>query len=314
MTPPRWHTMEVGMVIVRLMGGLGNQMFQYATGRAVALRLETELILDKTWFATKGPDPWRGYELNRFRVEEREMTGWEWTWLRPRGAGEPRGIWPARMLRGLARRTFVSVRRPEHAGVFDPKVFAPARRIYLDGYWQSERYFAADEDVIREEFQWREEPDADNGALLEQIRRWKGEAVAMHVRRGDYVSDAKTNAFHGVCGIDYYERAVAEIQSRVRKPQFFVFSDDPAWVRENLRVEGSGGATVYVTHNVGKRNAEDLRLMAACRHFVIANSSFSWWGAWLGEHPEKVVVAPRKWFARAEEQMDDLLPAAWVRV
>ena len=135
-------------------------------------------------------------------------------------------------------------------------------------------------------------------------------AVSVHVRRGDYVSVAETRERHGTCSLDYYQAGFEHIAARIADPVIFVFSDDPAWVQANLKFPSP---TIYVTHNVGKQNYEDLRLMSACRHFIIANSTFSWWGAWLGEGAGKIVIAPKRWGNKPDE-MDDPVPEVWVRL
>ena len=178
---------------------------------------------------------------------------------------------------------------------------------YLDGYWQSERYFAEVAQVARAEFALRRPPDAENQRMLDAIRG--AEAVGIHARRGDYVTDARTRDVHGHAPAEYYAAAVARIRSLVRAPAFFVFSDDPAWAAQHLRVDP---ATVIVGHNDAGRDYEDLRLMSACRHHIIANSTFSWWAAWLGERPGQRVIAPRHWF-RDGPDARDLVPARWER-
>jgi hypothetical protein len=198
----------------------------------------------------------------------------------------------------------------ERAFTFQPKVLGQRPPAYLDGYWQSEKYFGDVADVIRKDFTVKRAPSAANAAWLDRIGATV--SVSIHVRRGDYVTNADANKFHGTCGIDYYQRAVQMLSSRLGgRPEFFVFSDDPAWVRANLDL--GSHPHHYVTNNDAQTNYEDLRLMSSCRHHIIANSTFSWWGAWLNASPDKVVVAPRRWF-RADEMDDrDLVPSGWVR-
>lgn len=136
-----------------------------------------------------------------------------------------------------------------------------------------------------------------------------GTAVSLHVRRGDYVSDARTHAAHGLCSIDYYRAAVRYIIDRVEAPEFFVFSDDIAWARGNLDISHP---CHYLDHNRGAESYNDMRLMSLCHHHIIANSSFSWWGAWLNPRDDKIVVAPARWFASGNRRLDDLFPPGWV--
>jgi hypothetical protein len=190
---------------------------------------------------------------------------------------------------------------------YQPDAFAKPGHVYLAGTWASERYFDEAADSIREQFTFAAPPEDENERILDCIR--SRNAVSVHVRRGDYVSIPETNERHGTCGLDYYHSAFEHIAEREADPVVYVFSDDPAWVQEHLKLPCP---TVYVTHNVGKRNYEDLRLMAACRHFIIANSTFSWWGAWLGQGDGKIVVAPKRWGNKLDE-MDDPVPENWIR-
>jgi len=147
---------------------------------------------------------------------------------------------------------------------------------------------------------------------LEMLRRIESEnAVCIHVRRGDYISNPETERVHGACSIDYYRSALVALRERTDHPRFFVFSDDPGWARAEF---GSEGSITVVEINGADRNYEDLRLMSSCRHHVIANSTFSWWGAWLGAHAGQVVVAPKTWFASGDRDSRDICPASWLRV
>ena len=135
--------------------------------------------------------------------------------------------------------------------------------------------------------------------------------MSLHVRRGDYASDPNASAVHGLCSLDYYAAAVAHIGRFVPRPRYFVFSDDPTWASEHLKLPGD---TVIVEHNDGATSYEDLRLMSRCRHHVIANSSFSWWGAWLNPRADKIVVAPSRWLAETTRACPDICPTSWVRL
>ncbi|WP_419910948.1 alpha-1,2-fucosyltransferase [Hoeflea sp.] len=190
---------------------------------------------------------------------------------------------------------------------FDPKITALGGSVYLHGYWQSERYFADFADHIRRELTVRHAPDERNEGLLRQI----GEepSISLHIRRGDYVSNPKANAFHGTCSLDYYRRAAKLVADQTdKKPIFYVFSDEPDWAAANLKLPFD---IRIVDHNGPERNYEDMRLMSACKHHVIANSSFSWWGAWLNPSQDKIVVAPQRWFADPAMSNPDILPDEW---
>jgi hypothetical protein len=180
---------------------------------------------------------------------------------------------------------------------------------YLRGYWQSPKYFASIEALVRKDFTVRQAIVGENLRVAKQIAACN--AVSLHVRRGDFADNAETNRYHGTCGPEYYAAAEALLRQRVGDVTVFVFSDDPEWVRQNLRLESP---MIVVGHNGPDQDYEDLRLMTLCRHHVIANSTFSWWGAWLSSNPAKTVVAPKRWFRGAEHSTADMIPQNWVRI
>lgn len=296
------------MIIVKLWGGLGNQMFQYAAARRLAHVNGTELKLDIGWFGhAAAVDTQRGYELGVFNIRESFATPEEVLALRGRDISR----WPKlvkRMIGICGYRPASGYRRERHYH-FDPEILQPGDNLYLDGYWQSHRYFGDAEDVIREDFTLRSAPDGESGRLLHDISTC--ESVSLHVRRGDYVSNPHAGQYHGLCSLDYYARCVDHIAAACSDPRLFIFSDDPDWVLEQLHLPFP---TVVVSHNNGQRAHEDLRLMSHCRHNIIANSSFSWWGAWLNRNHGRIVLAPQRWFAAAECDTSDLLPESWLRI
>jgi hypothetical protein len=298
------------LIITRLMGGLGNQMFQYALGRSLALRHGVELKVDLDFlrheqFKTPDTTPYE-YALRRLRIEAAVASDEECLRLRqPPVRGWRRQLRKARVaLTPRSRRSHIVERGLE----FDPAVLQTGPRAYLEGYWQSPRYFEACADRIRADLEPCDPPDEANAGLLAQIAR--GPAVAVHVRRGDYLTNPGAARVHGVCGLDYYAAALGLLAPRAPGARYFLFSNDPDWVAGNLRVPGP--ATV-VSHN-GDRPWEDIRLMRACTHFVIANSSFSWWGAWLAHAPGKIVVAPRRWGLAPGLNVATRHPPDWITV
>ncbi len=303
-----WNPASV--VVTRLIGGLGNQMFQYATGRAVALRRRAALKLDVTGFAAVGSPTKRRYELDSFSIEESVASDADLA--RFRYTGKPRSPRLDRVLRFLhmhrAHGASWPVYREPHFH-FDPAVPELRPPVYLHGYWQTERYFSDIAGVLRQEFTAKAPLGGDNAALAEAIAAVN--AVSLHVRRGDYVSDPATNRYHGICSPDYYQRAVDYITARAGVPHLFVFSDDQQWTRANLRFEVP---VTFVGANPPDCGYRDMQLMARCRHHIIANSSFSWWGAWLNPSPEKIVVAPQQWFSSPKNDTRDLLPTPWIRM
>lgn len=289
------------MIIVKLIGGLGNQMFQYAAGRCLAHKYRTELKLDIRDFKNY---TLRNYDLNGFSIIENFATSSELSRiLFPSDRCDvkffKRVIWSVSRIRPVEY-----IKETEYS--FQQNFFKLPDNIYLDGYWQSEKYFLDIENIIRNEFSVVNPLTSTSQDLAERIRNC--EAVSLHVRRGDYVSDPKTNSVHGVCGVDYYSNAINMIRERIENPCFFIFSDDSEWARSNIKPDAP---TTYVKHNDYSRDYEDMCLMSMCKHNIIANSSFSWWGAWLNENPEKIVIAPKKWFNSKNMDTQDLLPDKW---
>lgn len=291
------------MIISKLIGGLGNQMFQYAAGRSLSLDLQTDFYLDHGFFSEVGNHTPRVYELHIFQTEAKACSPEQLAHFNQRGISSIRNVW-SKLTGGEQWQT---VREKSHA--FMPEVPFLKGNNYLIGYWQSEKYFAGNASQIRKDFSFRIEAEGENARLLDKIR--KDEAVSIHIRRGDYVSNPSALAFHGLCGLDYYEAAINSIQREKENLVFYVFSDDIAWARENLRLPGEAH---FIDHNKGSKSWEDMRLMSTCKHNIIANSSFSWWGAWLNAHPGKIVLGPKKWFLDESIPVQDVLPDTWRRL
>jgi glycosyl transferase family 11 len=293
------------MVIVRLLGGLGNQMFQYAAGRRMALANEVPLKLDRSWCLHPSH---RAYALDGLSVQEAFATPEELREIHGPSAGRV-----ARLVHRLRQRCGIAYRwtriQEDCLSPFDRRVLGAAVRTYLDGYWQSEKYFSDIADTIRREFAITSPPSARSRAMAEQIA--ETESVSVHVRRGDYVSNPRTHLAHGTCTLEYYRECEQLIGRRIADPHFFVFSDDPEWVAANLQFDHPA---TLVSHDAASTHHDDLRLMSLCRHHVIANSSFSWWGAWLNPRRDKLVLAPRRWGNDARWDDRDLVPDSWIRV
>lgn len=290
------------MVVVRLSGGLGNQLFQYAVGRYLAFNANTELVLEDSFYHHRSPNTTpRTFELDKFAVLARRTNAGERRALRSYTGKIWKRLRRALPLPGPLQYVY------EPVGQFLPAVRTNKDQVFLDGYWQSAAYFTGIEDLLREELQPllpMSSEDQQIASHMEQV-----EAVSLHVRRGDYVSNAAANHMHGVCGLDYYQAAVKFMVERLSNPVFFVFSDDLDWLKRNLQIEHP---CVYVGHNSSAMAVQDLRLMSRASHHIIANSSFSWWGAWLNPSPAKQVVRPRKWYAGLPRAGDQTCPANWV--
>ena len=285
------------MIVVRLRGGLGNQLFQYAAARALAHRLGVPLGLDTRAYRK---NKLRSFELSAYRIA-----------AVPSSAGslppKPRHRLRRRLWQALhpAMKIFT-----ERRFSFDPSVLTLRDDTYLEGFFQSERYFRDAETQLRADLTLREPPIGDEQRILAHVRGTA--AVSLHVRRGDYVSDAATRDAVGSLALSYYEQAVALIAERMNAtPTVFIFSDDPEWARANLALPYP---TEVIAIEPRRPPAHDLALMAACRHHVIANSSFSWWGAWLNPSQSKIVVAPQQWFANSALDTTTLLPQSWLHL
>ena len=204
---------------------------------------------------------------------------------------------------GLVKSSFTYYREPHYQ--FDPGLHQLAGDLIIEGYWQSGRYFADISDELRRDLEPISPLGINAQKILDLIRR--GNSVSLHIRRGDYISNTAAAKNFFVCDNAYYQSAVAFVAERVTNPVFFVFTDDPSWVEKEFRID-------FPMVHVSRPNAwpahDDLRLMSHCNNHIIANSSFSWWGAWLNPRQKKIVVAPARWF-RKNRNMQDLIPPEW---
>jgi hypothetical protein len=291
------------VIISRLEGGLGNQMFQYAAGLRLAMARNTQLKLDLSGLDDPTIRTPRSYELDAFAITAELAGPSDIEAIMARSGGLVARLM-ARWSRDRSRTAAV-----ERTFCFDPQVLLLPDGVCLRGYWQSERYFEDASDLVREELTFRTTAVGLNAETLNAIAACN--SVSLHVRRGDYITDPAVYAMHGVCSADYYHRAVEHMRERVADPTFYLFSDEPEWVRENLDL---GDSVRLVDHNGAENGFEDLRLMSRCAHHIIANSTFSWWGAWLNPSPDKIVVAPKRWFADESIDSSDLLPESWVKL
>ena len=178
------------------------------------------------------------------------------------------------------------------------------------GFWQSEKYFIDKEKEIRADLTLKDAVGPKAQEVSAKIKNAKN-SISLHVRRGDYVSDAKTNEHHGTCGPEYYVQALEYITSEIGKDIIvFIFSDDIEWVKDNMPMSYPA---VYVS-SLDIPDYEELMLMSQCHHHIIANSSFSWWGAWLNPRPDKIVIAPKQWIRKMQWRHKDTVPKSWIRL
>jgi hypothetical protein len=291
------------VVVTRLAGGLGNQLFQYAAGRSLAARLGVELILDSSWIHGRGgapPNMVRQYHLGRFKHGNRLEDAGRVGRLPPmtRLQFHSRRVLPRRGKPDL--RALVQANQPE----VDDRVFGAPDNTYLIGNWESERYFEEHAELIRRELEFLP-PSPDVQRLVDQIG--DGTTASVHVRRGDKLSNPTAARIHPTLSLDWYADAVRELLEHVASlERLIVFSDDPVWCREHLALP------LPTTFATGNSDSDDLQLMSRCSNHVIANSTFSWWGAWLDPDPAKTVVAPASW--RRDRPTVDVVPPGWIQL
>lgn len=272
-------------------------MFQYAVGRRLAARHGVPLALDTRLLAT---DKLRSYALGGLKVSA--------SFADPATLPHPPGPIARRL--GWLPLWLKSRRRVlESTFNFDPTILDLSPPVHLSGNWQSERYFIDVSELIRSEFQLATPFSRDRAALAEVIAARN--AVSVHVRRGDYVTNPTANAFHGTCPPRWYASARARMDAVIPAANYVLFSDDPDWSRANLPELADA---LFVEPSSDGKDEQDMHLMALCRHHIIANSSFSWWGAWLNPNSDKHVIAPKVWFSGASYDTSDLIPSTWQRL
>lgn len=300
---------EKKTVIIRILGGLGNQMFEYAMGRNLSIIHKRVLKLDLNFYKEQN-SKWaiRSYDLSHFKIQAEIATEPEI---------EPFKKYLKQNLSSkILRRTSSYIPGMAKSYIFEPpeknftfnnnllRMKLPAVA-YFDGFWQTEKYFLNIEDAIRKDFIFADEPDEVNRQMLQQIDGL--DSVAIHIRHGDNAT--KVAAHHGVLPIRYYHRAIGEITNTVKNPHFYIFSDDPQWAKENLKI--SNQPAILVAHNGEEKHHEDMRLMSRCKHHIIGNSTFSWWGAWLGKKTGQLVYAPKRYHMKANIEPVDFYPITW---
>ena len=268
-------------------GGLGNQMFQYAFYLGLKENHPLSLFL---FDIEQSQGNHFGYELDKvFQIDSLKQA---------------RGYRRLKRYVPWLEKHFCTIRQ-EHSLEFNPQVLSPRRPfVRYEGFWQSEKFFLSVEPHVRMAFSFRE--DGLNNPTREMAHLAKTtNSISVHVRRGDYLQLSES---FGLCSLDYYEKAIAYFQEHVFNPRFLFFSDDIEWVKEHLKCDNAR----FVSWNTGEDSWQDLYLMSQCRHHIIANSSFSWWGAWLNPSVEKIVIAPKRWFNYIPNY--DVLPEKWIKL
>jgi len=290
------------MIIVKLQGGLGNQFFQYAMGRSLSSRLGVELMLDVSSYIN---DPKRDYELGKYNINAKIASESEvarcTNFSSILVSKMSRFIKPLYGLSGFVSEKFFE---------YDPRVMRLPDNRYLFGYWQSSKYFESVQNLLKKELIPKKPLDRENQKTLMMLKGL-GDSVCITIRRGDFVSDSKATSFHGTCDIDYYKRSMKLIENKLKNVQYCVFTDDQQWALESLN---SSKPMIFVGTDNMAAAEKNMLLMSQCKNFIIANSSYGWWGAWLSENRDKIVIAPKRWFANKEINTSDLCPRGWVRI
>lgn len=290
-------------VVARIEGGLGNQLFQYAAARSLADRLQCNLSLDLRGISANGNRP---YQLDLYHVRAEVADAEVLATLPPW-----RSFRAGRIRQSLSFLLPGMFRSPvfwPHSFAYDDRIERLQHPVYMVGYWQTERYFAWNRTRLLQDLTLLPGMTADAG-LLQKIRN--SNSVSLHVRRGDYVSNATAAQHHGTCDMAYYQHAIAALMQRQPDIEVFVFSDEPQWAADNLHLPVPAH---IVDANPPECGYLDLELMRQCRHHVLANSSFSWWGAWLCAHAGQRVYAPGRWFTNPSIDATDIVPSRWQRL
>lgn len=281
------------MIIVNLTGGLGNQMFQYALGRHLAIKHKTTL---KYHFTNALFNTSRKFALDVFNIQATEASKRDLKKL---------GVFSNRIFNRIfylidERLHFQPNQHiiTEHKHfIFDPNILKLPNDIYLQGFWQNELYFRNITDIIKRDFTLKTNLDNKNSRILKVIRNTN--SISIHVRRGDYVYNKSNWKKSGiVCTLNYYKKAINVMNSNVNNPRYFVFSDDIQWCKKNIKTNHD---TVYIDWNQEENAYKDMYLMSHCKHNIIANSSFSWWGAWLNNNKTKIVISPQDWIYKQQQ-------------
>lgn len=296
------------MIIVKLQGGLGNQMFQYSAGKALSIQKQTTLQLDLTDLLDRSPHlniVFRNYDLDIFpNLKVSIATKEEILSLTHRFKTN-------KILSQIVKKTIgIKSYYKERSYKFDKHFNDLPSDVYLDGYWQSEKYFESAKATIAHDFAFAPFTVKENLQLNNDIKTHN--SVCLNVRRGDFVSHPNSSNFHGFKGLDYINRAIQFIEGKVSNPHFYVFSDDIEWCRENIKIRHP--QTIVDHYHAGKKFSDYLQLMVSCKHFIIPNSSFAWWAAWLNNNPNKIIIAPLMWFNDPTIDTSDIIPPTWIRL
>jgi hypothetical protein len=292
------------MIISKLQGGIGNQLFQLAAGYALARNHQTELKLDLSFLTNNSQSTElftaRNYELSVFKnLKFKIATNSETDLFLPKKANLINRI--LRKIKRIYLKPLIITDNIDCQDFFSKTSI----NTYLDGYWQNEAYFKEIRNELIELFQFPELPE-------KYAKTISNNSVSIHFRRGDYVDNKHINSIYANCSLDYYHNAIKYIQERFNNIVLYLFSDDIHWVKENFATDLP---VVYVSNQM-LSVADELHLMSLCKHHIIANSSFSWWAAWLNQNPDKMIIAPQNWFndKSMNQKAQEIVPEKWIKL
>jgi len=288
------------MIITKLKGGLGNQLFQYAFGSVLSKLNNTELKLDiEGYNVPQRKETRRVYSLSNFNIKAEIASHYE----------IKRFKYPFGIISKIWRLFKAKVLRVHCVG-YNPKALAWRGNLYIDGFWQSEKYFVSFERDIRSELTLKSPMSAFANTFKDSILNEKN-SISIHIRRGDLILNMYSDPHAGICTPEYYSKAFDYIKSQIKTDgRVFFFSDDIEWVKDNIKT--SFPASYVSCPEI--TDYEELVLMSLCKHNIIANSSFSWWGAWLNENKKKIIIAPSRWVTKGEDDYVDITPPSWIRI
>ncbi len=286
------------MIIVKIVGGLGNQMFQYAYAKALNSK-GYNVKLDISVFETYRLHG--GYQLDKYNIS-----------LKVASSKETNKLYKNSFLSKIAKRLSIQNGNllEEKSLLYDERLVNIKDNKYITGYFQNERYFKEIREILLKEFTLKEQSTAYTQEISNVIMATKN-SCSLHVRRGDFTNSTNIS-IHGTCTVEYYQKAIEYMKEYADSVKYFIFSDDIEWTKNNLKIENA----VYIDSKEKRLPHEDIYLMSLCNHNIIANSSFSWWGAWSNDNKDKIVVAPKKWFINLKllDQSRDIIPKSWIQI
>lgn len=286
------------MIIVKIVGGLGNQMFQYTYAKVLEQK-GYEVKIDISAFETYKLHG--GYQLEKYNID-----------LQSSCIEENSKYYSNSLLSKILCKVGIETSKAirEKTLFFDKAFLNIKDDNYIEGYFQSEKYFINIRGILLEQFTIKQELSNYTKEIEQQISE-SINSCSLHIRRGDFINDKNTN-IHGACSLEYYKNAIKYMRKEEKDINYFIFSDDMEWVKENLKLEN----TIYIQSKEKRIPHEDIYLMSLCKHNIIANSSFSWWGAWLNLNSKKIVIAPKRWFAdeKLYKQSGDIVCGSWVKI